>query len=383
MRGRLLTGILALVLVAAAAAVPASADDTTSDEPAEHEALTPAISPQSIEIAIELAHTTDKLEGLQRRAEATQRRLVEAQSLVELTSGFISSNRPTIVTERAMLKEHAALAYQRHASALDASIAVPSPDDAARADRYLRATTTLDSFQLDNLTLQERALEQAQTERASARDEIAESATALERERATLEDLRARQQVLLVAWGSLPVMGESRVSADQLAAWYRSTGQRPTLAPGTTIEELARFYIEEGQAEGVRGDVAFAQGVLESAYFSVAAGNNYAGIGACDSCSGGFGFASPREGVRAQIQLLRNYADPDSRAANLANPPVKGLHPEDPAAAARVFDTFFLKGKVPLWNQMGNGNWATDPLYSGKVIALYARIVAYTAAHPA
>jgi hypothetical protein len=203
----------------------------------------------------------------------------------------------------------------------------------------------------------------------------------LERSVESLRSLRARQEALLAEFGAVPVMGDSWLSAEQLAAWYRSTGHEPKLAPGTAIDDLARFYVEEGNAEHVRGDLAFAQGVIESAYFSVAAGNNYAGIGACDSCTGGFGFASPREGVRAQIQLLRNYADPESRADNLANPPVKGLYPDDPVVAARTFDAFFLKGTVPLWNQMGNGNWATDPTYAGKVIGLFARIVAYTAAH--
>src|SRR5262249_36499636 len=101
----------------------------------------------------------------------------------------------------------------------------------------------------------------------------------------------------------------------------------------------------------------------------------------CDSCSRGFSFASPREGVRAQIQLLRNYADPDSRAANLAYRPVPGLHPTNPVDAARAFDSFFLKGKVPLWNQMGNGNWATDPTYPAKVLGLSARSVEYAAPH--
>ena len=69
----------------------------------------------------------------------------------------------------------------------------------------------------------------------------------------------------------------------------------------------------EGQAEGVRGDLAFAQSIVETASFGVAAGSNYSGIGVCDSCTGGYAFPTPLDGVRAQIQLLRNYADPDSR----------------------------------------------------------------------
>jgi hypothetical protein len=103
----------------------------------------------------------------------------------------------------------------------------------------------------------------------------------------------------------------------------------------------------------------------------------------CDSCNGGYGFPTPLDGVRAQIQLLRNYADPDSRATILANPPSPALYGADPTAAAATYDSFFLKGKAPLWNVMGNGNWATDTGYARKVIEVFARIVAYAAEHPA
>jgi hypothetical protein len=280
-----------------------------------------------------------------------------------------------------VVRENAVLAYLHHGAAVDASIGLPEPKELGRAGQYLHATQVVDGERLAILQTSQDALEQAQVERAKARDELASLASELDHGVEDLKALRARQVALVAELGAVPVMGDPWLTAGELVAWYRSTGHRPELAPGTTIEDLAGFYIEEGNAEHVRGDLAFAQGIVESAYFSVAAGNNYSGIGACDSCSGGFGFASPREGVRAQIQLLRNYADPDSRADNLAFPPVKGLYPADPVAAARTFDTFFLKGTVPLWNQMGNGNWATDPTYAGKVIGLYARIVAYTAAH--
>jgi hypothetical protein len=157
----------------------------------------------------------------------------------------------------------------------------------------------------------------------------------------------------------------------------------PRLAPGVAIDDIARLYVIEGNAEHVRGDLAFAQAVIETGSFKVAAGNNYSGIGVCDSCTDGYGFPTPLDGVRAQIQLLRNYADPDSRAANLANPPSPSLYGTDAAQAATTYDGFFLKGKAPLWNVMGNGNWATDPGYAKKVIELFARMVAYASQHPA
>ena len=141
----------------------------------------------------------------------------------------------------------------------------------------------------------------------------------------------------------------------------------------TKIGELADLYVEEGAAEHVRGDIAFAQAILETGSFGHATDNNYGGIGVCDSCNGEIPFATPRDGVRGQIQMLKNYADPESRAANLANPPSGAIYGRDPVSAARSYDTFFAKGRVPTWNLMGNGNWATAPEYAPKFSASTSR----------
>jgi hypothetical protein len=153
------------------------------------------------------------------------------------------------------------------------------------------------------------------------------------------------------------------------------------LAGGMSMRDLAQIYIEEGADEDVRGDVAFAQSVLETGYFRYALDNNYAGLGACDSCAGEPGFPSPRDGVRAQIQHLKNYGDPDSRTPGLAHPPSPTWYGADPAIAAHNFDTFFAKGRAQTWQVMGRGNWATDPNYSTKVIGIYVRMVVYAADH--
>ncbi len=364
--------VVAVAVVAALSPV-AGADDATA-------APTGSIlDPHAVQVAIDLARTSRQLTEVERRINVTGQDRANAQSIVDVTDGFVITNRSRVEWAKALVKANALTAYQRHSSSAAAPIAVQHVDDLDRGDRYLGVTQSVDSSQLSELVKIQDSLEQALAQRTQARDDLAAAGAELDRLKAQLADLRTREQALLDQWGAVPVMGESWLTSEQLAAWYRSAGGVPKLAPGTTIDDLARMYIEEGAAEHVRGDIAFAQGVIESAYFSVAAGNNYSGIGACDSCSGGFGFASPRDGVRAQIQLLRNYADPDSRAANLTYPPVKGLYPDDPVAAARVYDSFSLKGKVPLWNMMGNGNWATDPNYARKVIELYARIVASVA----
>ena len=172
-----------------------------------------------------------------------------------------------------------------------------------------------------------------------------------------------------------PIMGPSLLTADQLIAWYRAQGYHPRLA--VDVSELVQIFIEEGNDENVRGDFAFAQSIVETAGFNAAPDNNYSGIGWCDSCSTGNKFPNPREGVRAQIQLLLNYADSGSRAANLHHPVSPYLYGSDPVAAVRKFDTFFAKGWAPTWRDMGNGNWATAPHYAEAVIGVYRTMQAF------
>lgn len=166
-----------------------------------------------------------------------------------------------------------------------------------------------------------------------------------------------------------PVLGPSLLSADQLAAWYASTGVTST-SP-TDVATLARVFIDEGQAQGVRGDLAFAQSMLETGYLRYggqvrASDNNFSGLGACDACVRGLAFPDPVTGVRAQIQHLWAYASPEARAGATARPNVDIR-----------FDLVMPKGKAALWEQMGNGNWATDPAYAGKVLTIYRAMLTF------
>jgi hypothetical protein len=336
------------------------------------------LSPEAMQAAIDLTRTERRIAALEKQLATTQGRLAEAQATLSLTDGFLSSNGDTVRYLQARAKADALDAYQRHSVTQSATLSIHSSVDVGRGDQYIAASSTVDDFELQQLVAQQAQLEQLRQQRAAARDTIAAGAQSLKDQQARLSDLEQTERAQLASWGGLPVMGQSNLTAAELARWYRSTGSTPKLAPGTTIEDIAQYFIQEGQDEGLRGDIAFAQSIIETAYFTVAAGNNFSGIGACDSCTGGLVFATPRDGVRAQIQLLRNYADPDSRAANLAHAPEPGLYGTDPAAAAHLYDTFFLKGKAPLWNMMGNGNWATDPVYAGKVVKLYAAMVAFS-----
>lgn len=168
-----------------------------------------------------------------------------------------------------------------------------------------------------------------------------------------------------------PLMGPSRVPTSHMVAWFKA--QRVTgYAASVPIETLIQLFIEEGAREGVAGDVAFIQSILETGWFAFPRGqvvpsdNNFAGIGAVD---GGAGqqvarFADARTGVRAQIQHLRAYADSTVTCSNFATPNESPrchlVHP---------------KGRATTWSVMGNGNWATDPNYATKVADLYAAMV--------
>lgn len=114
--------------------------------------------------------------------------------------------------------------------------------------------------------------------------------------------------------GKTEIMGKAKASAQQMAMFARSKNAEPQL-PACSLEQLAQFFLEEGEAEGVRGDVAFAQSLHETGFFKyggivLPTQNNYAGIGALNGNATGQAatFPDPRTGVRAQIQHLKAYA---------------------------------------------------------------------------
>lgn len=121
-------------------------------------------------------------------------------------------------------------------------------------------------------------------------------------------------------------MGEVQATAGQMALFCRSKNPAPKLT-ACSLEELAEMFLEEGKAEGVRGDVAFAQSLHETGYFQFGgivqpSQNNYGGIGALNGNSTGqaASFPDPRTGVRAQIQHLKAYASTEALANACVDP---------------------------------------------------------------
>lgn len=122
------------------------------------------------------------------------------------------------------------------------------------------------------------------------------------------------------------IMGKAQATAQQMALFCRSKNSAPQLT-SCSLEQLAEMFIEEGEAEGVRGDVAFAQSLHETGYFKfggivLPTQNNYAGIGALNGNAPGqaASFPDPRTGVRAQIQHLKAYASTEALVNECVDP---------------------------------------------------------------
>jgi N-acetylmuramoyl-L-alanine amidase len=122
------------------------------------------------------------------------------------------------------------------------------------------------------------------------------------------------------------IMGKAQATAQQMALFCRSKNSTPQLT-SCSLEQLAEMFIEEGEAEGVRGDVAFAQSLHETGYFKfggivLPTQNNYAGIGALNGNATGqaASFPDPRTGVRAQIQHLKAYASTEAPVNECVDP---------------------------------------------------------------
>ncbi|MCU1465567.1 MAG: Mannosyl-glycoprotein endo-beta-N-acetylglucosaminidase [Actinomycetia bacterium] len=199
--------------------------------------------------------------------------------------------------------------------------------------------------------------------------------------RTTIADARTRIAVSLAGIhdfqtaatsATSPILGPSRLSAKQMADYVKA--QHYTTHITVPIEVLAQIYIDEGARTGVRGDVAFAQSILETGGFanpgSAADNNNFAGIGWCDSCKHGFDFPDAKTGVRAQLQLLRVYVDP--------------LFPDSTYKDAILLPgtlTLGFRGKVQTWWDLW-GTWATGALYGQRVYDIYQKMVDFSLLDP-
>lgn len=146
--------------------------------------------------------------------------------------------------------------------------------------------------------------------------------------------------------------------------YYFFMSQNPDADRGFVIR-MACYYVEEGAAEGINSDCAFAQMCLETGFLRF--GNlvtpdmhNYCGLGAIDEDRRGEVFETEQLGVRAHIQHLFAYAKTEEY--QLSNELID-----------KRFKWVTPKGKSPDIFGLA-GTWAADREYGNKLDSILSKM---------
>jgi hypothetical protein len=161
------------------------------------------------------------------------------------------------------------------------------------------------------------------------------------------------------------ILGAAILSPAQLKAWWATLKRKPNIT--VSIDQLIDSYAKWGKQLGVRDDIAFAQSIIETGYFSfpsygqlTAKDNNFAGIGACDTCATGWGFPTADTGVEAQLELLHLYATDSPWAKGIAN----------------VIGGTSIGGCCDTWSKLA-GHWASSTVYGISIMTVYHQMLTW------
>ena len=163
------------------------------------------------------------------------------------------------------------------------------------------------------------------------------------------------------------IMGKPAVTADQMKSYLKK--KNPSV-PQSVLDMLP-LYLSEGEAEGVRGDIAFAQSCLETGNFTFSGSavtlsqNNFCGLGVTQRGKTGLSFDTPQLGIRAQIQHLKAYASTDALINERIDPRFR----------------YVTRGCAPYveWlgqkeNPQGKG-WAAGEKYGEKILSILKAVM--------
>ena len=138
----------------------------------------------------------------------------------------------------------------------------------------------------------------------------------------TLDDSCTTDQLMAIS-------GKTTVTASQMEKYFKAKGTTypayyaETDAP--TLEKFCQIYVEEANAEGINGAIAFTQAMKETAWLKFGGDvkieqNNFAGLGTTGGGVAGASFTTVREGIRAQIQHLKAYGSKDALKNECVDP---------------------------------------------------------------
>jgi len=348
---------------------PAPASPLADQTPLPPEPPLPDPSPQ-IRVALgqlgvisgdrDVALLTMALTGAQQAQAAADAAVVVATQQVEAAQQSLDGRRR-------QLGSLAAIAFMRAGGGTMGSFIQNDPTRATRQEAMFDASLAHHDQQVseakaalgtaeDQLADARHQADDAAAARAVAEGQLAAGQSSLSDAHAELATATANQRrpPSATSW-RLPIESASAFTAEELTAWYLVEGHGSQAS--VPIDQLITSFIDEGTAEGVRGDMAFAQSIHETGYFAnsdTIGRNNFAGIGHCEACGGGFSFPSAQMGVRAQIQLLKSYAEEH---------PTYNSPRADPSLDGPA-------GCCTTWSDL-TGVWASDPNYGPHILNGY------------
>lgn len=121
------------------------------------------------------------------------------------------------------------------------------------------------------------------------------------------------------------IMGKNVATLNQMKSYIKKVNPN---VPSSVLDML-KYYLSEGEIEGVRGDIAFCQSCLETGNFTFKGSavtldqNNFAGIGVTSNGMKGNSWKTPQLGIRAQIQHLKAYGSTEPLVQECVDPRFK------------------------------------------------------------
>ncbi len=168
--------------------------------------------------------------------------------------------------------------------------------------------------------------------------------------------------------GYTTITSTAKATVGQMRAYIKAKNSK---VPNSVLDMIP-LYLSEGAAEGIRGDVAFAQSCLETGNFGFAGSavtldqNNFCGMGVTSNGIKGNSFDTPQLGIRAQIQHLKAYANADP----LKNPCIDPRFKYVARGSAAYVEWLGQKE-----NPNGKG-WASGAGYGEKILTILKAILA-------
>ena len=181
------------------------------------------------------------------------------------------------------------------------------------------------------------------------------------------KDIKAAMKGSLAADSLTAIMGKAAATSEQMKSYLKK--KNPSVPQ--SVLDMIPLYISEGEAEGVRGDITFAQSCLETGNFTFSGSavtlsqNNFCGLGVTQRGKTGLSFETAQLGIRAQIQHLKAYASTDKLRNERIDPRFR----------------YVTRGCAPYaeWlgqkeNPQGKG-WAAGEKYGEKILSILKAVI--------